>query len=201
MRHARADDGFTLVEMLVALALLGLMTAYAVGALRSLGQIARVGEDIEAAAEVEAVARHLRQTIADARAVFAPGDDDDQRLVFTGRGDRLSFVTVLNDRLERGGLYLLDYGVEADTGELTLRRRVYRPDVEAIGDAAKLRLLGNVERIEFTYCETRCVAASDWRNNWNIADRFPGLVRVAVRFRQGDRRQWRETVVPLAAAF
>jgi general secretion pathway protein J len=203
-RMRETMEGFTLVEMLVALVLLGLMTAYAVGALRSFGQMSRVTEEIEAGAEVEAVARHLRQSIADARAVFVPLDDEVQKLVFSGRADRLSFVSVLNDRLARGGLYVLDYGAGANQGDFVLRHGLFRPSVgsdSVSAGAEEVNLLRGVESIALAYCAAPCDGKNGWRDSWNDPERFPALVRITVGFPEGDRRRWPETIVPIAAAF
>jgi general secretion pathway protein J len=193
-------EGFTLVELLVALALLGLMTAYAVAALRSLRDVSRATDELEARAEVEAVVRHLRQSLADTRAIFVNEENGAAQLVFSGGPARIGLITVMNDRLERGGLYALDYGIDDKGKALTLKRRLYRPDGQA--PVAEESLLEGIESVAFRYCEATCtLAPNDWPESWKPQDRLPGFVRITVAFPKTDTRRWPELVVPLAAGF
>ena len=100
----RHDDGFTLVELLVSLALLSLMAIYALNAFSSLRDINRVEDRVDAQMEVEAVARHLRETIADVRPIFVRDSNNAPKLLFRGSPGVLEFVSASNGGLETGGL-------------------------------------------------------------------------------------------------
>lgn len=201
-RRRNTVAGFTLVELLVALALLTLMTVYAVAALRSLKDVSRVSTDMEAQSEIESVARHLRQVLSDARAVFVENDTDATELVFKGDAQRIELASVLNDRLERGGLYVLVYDAGEKGNALTLTRRLYRPLIAGSPPMAAERLLEGIEGVAFQYCEARCRRSpADWPPAWNQKDRLPGFIRISLKLPKGDSRRWPELIVPVAAAF
>ena len=201
MKHLRGQAGFTLIELLVALALMALMVAFALGALRSLKSIGRVAQVMDGADDVEAASRHLRHIIADARIVFAPENDNSARIIFEGGEHHLRFVSVLNDALEHGGLYILDYGFDPSDKTFVLHRQVLRPG-KAMTGGDGLLLLADVAGITFRYCDgPSCTAVpAEWPTVWEARDRLPRLVAVSVEFPPGDVRKWPLLVAPIAAA-
>lgn len=197
-RQAGTEDGFTLVELLVSLALMAMMSAYALGALRSFGAIERVSRQFEAQAEVDAVQRNLRQLIGDARWILRTGDDGVPQAIFSGEPERLVLLSVLNDRLERGGLYVLEFTHDAANRHLEMRRRLYRPSGD--GSERRLVLLEGVERIALRYCGTPCTAdPSRWPESWEAADRLPSRVALDIAFTTPGRG-WPLLRVPVMVA-
>jgi prepilin-type N-terminal cleavage/methylation domain-containing protein len=183
------EDGFTLVEMLVALALLGLMTVFALSSLRTLGTVRLIEARIDGRSEVEAVQRHFQQVIADARAVFDSDAQGNQKISFAGTADSLEFVTVLDDRLQRGGLYRLHYGVERNN--LLLHYAFHRPVAQQAPAESEI-LLNNVTSINFRYLgKLPTENVLHWFDTWKLEDQMPRAVEVAVRFPQGDTRAWK----------
>ena len=184
-RHSHPEDGFTRVELLVSLALRAMMSAYALGALRSFGAIERVSQEFEQQAEADAVARNLRQIIGDARFVLT---GDDNHAIFSGEPGRLLLLSVLNDRLERGGLYVLEFVHDAANHRFEMRRQLYRPSGN--GGARSVVLLEGVERIALRYCGTPCTAdPSRWPERWEAADRLPSRIALDIAF-TAKSRSW-----------
>ncbi len=192
------QSGFTLAEMLVALALLGLMSAFALTSLNTLGEVKRVEARIDGRSDVEAVQRHLQQIIADTRVVFDSDDLGQQKISFSGTPSSLKIITVLDDRFERGGLYRLDYSFAAS--ELKLDYALYRPLKSARASKTEI-LLQNVASLSFRYFgPAENGGVSQWQKSWSTADQLPLAIEVTVGFPPGDTRKWPPLVIPLASS-
>lgn len=193
------ESGFTLVELLVSLALMAMMSAYAVGALRTFGAMERVSNGFEQQAEVDAAQRNLRQLIGDARLVYRTDENGLPNAIFSGRPDTLRLLSILNDRLERGGLYVLDFGLDADNQRLEMRRRLYRPSGD--GGVRSVAILEGVERVGWRYCGMPCNENDPerWPDTWEPPDRLPSRVALEIEFTD-DRRKWPTLRVPIVSA-
>lgn len=207
---SESEDGFTLVELLVAIALLALMATYSLGALTSLRQAERVVKQIEIKSEAEAAAFHLRQSIASARAVFANVRDEVALLSFDGSADSLEFVTVVNDELETGGLFRLRYALlpltSSQNSELAfvVWRTLFRP---ANANVAQARggeptvLMNGVNSLAFRYYGSSTLGGvPSWTNTWPKGEGLPSLVEVTVAFGTDDARTWPPFLVVVRAA-
>lgn len=187
----RHDDGFTLVELLVSLALLSLMTIYSLNALASLRDMNRAVDRVGGQMEVEAVARHLRDAIADVRPVFAMDGNNAPQLLFKGSHGTLEFVTASNGDRETGGLYLLRYSLDAD-GTLLAERRILRD--KTTGAANKVVLLRGVKEITFRYwAPGGSNIQNESSDSWERQDILPSAIEVEVGFEDADFRTWPRT--------
>ena len=190
-----SESGTTLVELLVALALLSLMIVYALGALGYLRTMDQFAAGIETQSAVEAVAQHMRQSIADARITFERTDGETTRIVFKGDPTALELVSVLNDELATGGLFVLRYEAGGQ-GTFSLKRRLHRTEL-----AAEVVLLDGIKNLRFRYFGAiEAGGEASWLERWPVADRLPMAVAVTVTFPESDSRRWPETVIGLAAA-
>lgn len=194
----RHDDGFTLIELLVSLALLSLMTAYALNAFSSLRDINRIEGRIGAQMEVEAVARHLREVIADVRPAFAKDENNTPLFLFKGSPNSLEFVTASTGERETGGLYLVRYSVDTD-GALVAERQILRD--RATDKATKVVLLRGVKDVTFKYWASGPTDfVSGASDTWKQKDSLPTRIEVAVSFDDSDSRSWPPTLVNLRTA-
>jgi general secretion pathway protein J len=196
--NLKASDGFTLVELLVSLALLSLMAIYALNALSSLKNINRVVDRTEAQMEVDAVARHLRDAIADIRPVFVTNEKNTQHLMFKGSTNSLEFVGAANGDQETGGLYLLHYSVNAEH-EMIVERTMWRGKPETA--ASKVVLMRHIKGVIFKY-EPPLVSAGvgETSGSWEQRDVLPTFIGVNVTFESDDPRNWPITFVNLKTA-
>ena len=188
----RHDDGFTLVELLVSLALLSLMTIHALNAFSSLRDINRVMDRIGSQMEVEAVARHFRETIADVRPVFVMDENNVPKLLFNGSRDSLEFASASNGERETGGLYLVRYSVDAE-GTLLVERRILRDRQST--ETNKVVLLRDVEEISFKYLDS-----DDAFDTWQQKESLPSAIEVDVTFNSRSLRKWQPALISLRTA-
>lgn len=127
---ARAS-GFTLMELLIALAMVGLITLLLFSALR-IG--ARTWDSVDLVAERTGALRlardFLQGALSQARGVTLSYDGNIV-WVFAGDGERLEFVAPLAERVGVPGLYVLRLALEdnGDTSDLILTRWLIHPEV------------------------------------------------------------------------
>lgn len=196
-RGSRA--GFTLLELLVALALLGFLATMALGGVR-LG--ARTWDTVTARAEVtgrtQMVRAFLARELAQALPLTIPVPGGAERLAYDGDAESLTFVAPLAAHFGLGGaqrlrIAVVDAGGARDAAkQLVLIRRPFHPDDDLEADQPDRDevhvLLDGIAEAEFAY---RGVDdGSGWSNSWRGEDELPGLVRLDIVFRDATAGKW-----------
>ena len=205
---ARAGErGFTLLELLVAITLLGMLMAALFGALRLGARVWETGEErLDAGTRVQVVQDFLRQQLGQTVPISEIGGDAGslQNLVFGGGSQGLRFVSLLPAH-QGGGTALMELGLrpaatEGEPGDLVLRIRPL--DLTGNGTAdepGELRILIDaVESLEISYFGSAQSGADPiWWQEWQAQRSLPSLVRVRLAFPEGDPRRWPELIVGL----
>lgn len=194
-----ASAGFTLLEVMLAVALLAAALALAFGILRAAGATVERGETLAARNErIRAVSGFLRARIAGTQGmVFGLDPGSGRSLRFEGDERALRFVADLPDYLGRGGPYLHEFKLGQDAGKraLLVDFRMIQGDEILPSARPPEPLARDVAAVEFAY---RAVDASGnfgpWLPRWTAVDALPQQVRVRVRDAQGA---WPELVVAL----
>ncbi|MGQ9369545.1 prepilin-type N-terminal cleavage/methylation domain-containing protein [Azospirillum sp. ST 5-10] len=183
----RTAAGFTLLELLIAATVLGLLMAVLAGGLHFGLAAWRAGERradaVEAPAAVQAL---LRERIE--RAYPLSRRRGEPAILFEGGRERLRLVTVLPARLGVPGLA----DVTLFRGDDATLRLAWQP-LGGDQPAASATLLEGVSDLAFAYYggDTR-VAPARWRDDWLEAGFLPGLVRLSLRL--ADGRPWPDLV-------
>jgi prepilin-type N-terminal cleavage/methylation domain-containing protein len=189
------QSGFSLIELLIALALLAVIAAFLVTGItqgrRALDAVDRRGAQA-AVAPVQAV---LRRLIKEAR----PGPDSprppDPERAFIGGPDRLSFVSSFVSQGQYGGLQRYDIGLEtpgSGSGRLVMEHRMELAAAAPTprNDNRTVLLDGvGVLRVRYFGALDQDTPPA-WHDSWRHPVNLPLLVSVEVTFAQGDRRQW-----------
>lgn len=200
-------SGFTLVEFLVALGLVGLMAGYGLAVLAYGTRLRVIEHRLERDAEVAAVADHLRQAIGAARllSMEARGGSGETRLAFVGEAGRVTVATPGDRRLEVGGLYLAQYRFAPDaTGErLVTTRHLFRPLAERVTVAdTEIHLLRGIEHGSLRYFGAHADGeAARWSDRWDRNDRLPMLVEISVDFLPASGLAPMLLRIPIEASF
>ena len=185
MKHPR---GFTLLEVLVVLTVLGLLLAgLSQGVhfgLLAWGTEVRLAGGNDDFNTLDATVRHLIEGAN-------PGDDLDSA-PFVGSIDELKCVTTLPSAADPTASRSMVASLLVDTDHrLVLRWRPYIHALRLHGPPppTETELLRGVSRIELSYWRPRGGWISVWRS-----DVLPTLVRIRLRFPDGDPRHWPDIV-------
>lgn len=181
--------GFTLIEVLLATALLAFGLGLAIAALRSTTHSVRLSEEEATRTEtVRIVQQFLRRQLAAARPSVISMDPDTFKItVFEGERERMVFVAPMPGYLSRGGAYAqtLALARAGSTNELQFSARMVVAGVliEEAQPRPPVTLLEGVQSIEFDYrgIDESGVLGS-WEPQWGFPDRLPLQVRVRVQF-------------------
>ncbi|MFQ6017533.1 MAG: prepilin-type N-terminal cleavage/methylation domain-containing protein [Kiloniellaceae bacterium] len=204
--RARADSrGFTLVELLIALTLLGLISVALFGGLRFGTRAWEAGSrHAERLAEIDAVQGLLRRQLAQAVLPRRQGLGPEGATGFAGDPDRIRFAALLPSHIGVAGLYLFELRMSQgeDLHRLDLAWRLYRPDEPAsfgIGEAGvsgQRTLIDGIERADFGYYGVLPDRQeADWHDRWAEAAGLPGLISLKLEFPDDDPRSWPALVV------
>ena len=198
--------GFTLLELLVAITLLGVLMAALFGALRLGARVWETGDArLDASARVQVAQDFLRQqlgqTVPLTEITGAPGASG--AMLFAGTSEGLRFVSLLPEHLGSGTSVMelaLRQGVQADApGDLVIRMRPLDPEGGQVGSETEERvLIEAVERLEVAYFGAERPGERPlWWQAWQGQRSLPTLVRMRIGFPQGDARRWPELIVGL----
>lgn len=196
----RRDGGFTLLEILVALVVLGLlMVGLAQGVRTGLAMWHAQARRIDRVADLDAVERLLRQLLSSMppplAARFIGGNATATGI--EGGADRLSFTGRLPTGL--GATRRAHMTLDVQGGRLVL---AWTPDPhEALAGPApaprRAVLLGGVGRLDLAYWGTLIPnRPAAWQSAWKGAV-LPQLIRVRLVFAEGDPRRWPNLIVAL----
>jgi len=197
----RTDRGFTLVELLVALALMTLVVLSLNG---SLYFGARAWEGGNQASEelmrVRLVQTFLRRRIEAAELKPVLLRQNSGHRLIEGSADQFLFSALLPTQIGIGGYY--EFRIFQEDDKLLLRWLPYYANENLAQDEDRRTtvLASNVANIEFAYADR---AASDdrtvWSDQWDEEKTLPLLVRLRVEFTADARVEWPELVIKVQA--
>ena len=189
----RSQRGFTLIELVVAMALLGtmmvLMYSGLTFSLRGWDAGAANGQRI---ADRRIGENFLRRELSE---IFPMRWKDPMvlRLAFEGETQRVRFVSSRPADVTGGGLSLVGIEVEAGADSrdrsLVMRRAMPDDDAKDFGplDGAKgTVILAGVDSVAFSYFGSENdFTDPKWSDTWTYAGRVPQMVRMRIRTTEG----------------
>jgi len=194
--NKKGHSGFTLLELMIGLALLGLILVLLFSALRLGSRSWDAGENkLAIASSQTVVAGYLRRSLSQAfplqfKRVEGPV------LAFEGEADSMRYAGPIPTKLGVPGLHLVS--LEFVEGELQLRWML--PDVETedfseLSQAESARLVDGVKSVEIAYFGAQEPDAQPtWHDRWASNQNMPSLIRLTITPIKG--MPWPEIVVP-----
>lgn len=172
-RPAQHERGFTMVELLIALAIVGALVAIAFGGLRVAVASWRQGEDrAEAHQHVRSVAFTLARALSAAYPYRASrGDGPEPVVLFAGTQTRVEFVT--QAPLFPGAIPIAFTAVvlgfdEGGEAGLVVRQRAL-PNREPFSEAPIVYRDPSVTALKFAYLDE----AGEWQDTWDRREATP----------------------------
>jgi general secretion pathway protein J len=198
-RGASGQSGFTLVELLVALALFSLLVTVLFNNVHFGLQAWKHGgaraEDIQ---HMVASQELLRRLIGDIYPMYVTDSAAGPRVDFDGTKDTLSFLAGAPASANTGGRYRLKLSIERQSGEDDLVLSAMPELAQSLDTVMSTRtvLLRDVDHADFSYFGRPAGERNpQWIDGWSKRSETPALVRFRMAFRPGDMRSWPDLVV------
>jgi general secretion pathway protein J len=183
----RAPDGFTLLELLLAISLLSLITASIMGGVHMGRRSWETTRASDALDEVENAMRAATGLVVKGF-LFTPDQSQltgaEQPPLFLGSPQSCRFVALSEGGAQFGGLILTEIGVDdgPDGAELAVWTKVYRPK-EGLspnrGSMKKTVILTGVASLEFAYFGVQQQGSPPaWASGWKSPIALPALVSI-----------------------
>jgi prepilin-type N-terminal cleavage/methylation domain-containing protein len=192
-----SDEGFTLAELLVALAVTAIVLGLAAGGIGTAVRLSEASAAIDRATALAAARHTIGECIEAALALSEVDGKGHVRLAFTGSADRLELVCPLRG-LTRAVIGLRPSGSRFD---FILEEAPFTHRLGAAPSSAHL-LAGDVAGLAIRYLgEERDGRGLVWRTSWSGSRGTPPLaVAIGLSFPEGDMRRWPELIVRVAAS-
>ena len=193
----RGQAGFTLLELMIALAILGLLSLMLFGGLRfGFRAWDRESAHANAVTDVGIAQGFLRRGIGSAYPIFLLDSEGKRINPFMGAADRLEFLAPAPASTGGGGRdrYVLTTESADDRTDLVLWSQ---PELAAEPNKrVKTILVPGIRGLSIDYFGQQ-VGDGDaqWYSAWDEATHLPRLVRVRLDFASDDFRKWPEFIV------
>lgn len=186
--------GFTLAELLIALAILGLLAVFWAGSLQFGVQAwSQANSGVIARDEVMRTQDVLRRVLRNAIPPASPRDRfGDARYRMTGEASRLEFATTLPDGIGSHAsvrvVLALEPGGDAKDLVMTIAGTALAAEQDAVEAPDRIVLLRGVRDALFEY---RGLGASEWSSSWSDGVHLPALISLTMTFADSDVvREW-----------
>lgn len=197
------QDGFTLIEVLLAIALVSIIMAMAYGGFRASVRATSSGEAvIEETNRLRVVQSFVRRQLMQSRALIIEEFEDGEIVRFDGDRDRVRFVSPMPGYLSYGGPYVQELRIERGSAGLEL---VYyyamlngyeAGDLEQTTDGRVLMEdLGGGEFIFLDYDQES--GETFWTDFWEEPDRLPLAVGVMLDLDSERGLAWPDLIAPV----
>lgn len=206
LNHRSFDKGFTLIEMLIAISLLGIMVVLLFASLRIAAESWNSGEaKISEVNKKAVVYQFFKRHLSTARPLPTYVDDQQQdaqeppKPVFQGLPQSIRFVSALPAASARRGLQVFHVGLDPQHPSLLkVALTPYQQTDSEPSAAEPVVLLENVKDFKISYFGVNTAngdGSGGWQDQWQEAEQLPRLVRIAIELEDGSF--WPDMIFPL----
>jgi general secretion pathway protein J len=191
--------GFTLVELLVAMALVGMISVLLFSGMRFGTRVwDRSNAHLDGADEVRIAQQLLQHALGEAYPFFVTTDPTHPQIMFDGSASRIVLLAPPPASLGAGGLAQYEFSIASHDGKFQLVMAV-RPELARAGNGSTTApevLLAGMKSISFSFFgATQRDGPSGWRDQWSGEMTLPKLIRIDGGFLDSDARIWPELVI------
>ena len=197
-RRRPSEQGLSLIELLLSLAILGVLVGFLAGGL-SMGRRAFDADRISATqAETDTAIQVVSNLVATALPISVNAAGGSGAVAFSGGRESISFVGLSEGRSLKGGPQKIT--LRRSGSDLVVEVAVWVPatiQVASERPPTRVVVLSGVRDINFQFFGgTNSAAARNWRANWSNFDHLPDLVSIRVDF-DDERRNSPAAIVAL----
>jgi general secretion pathway protein J len=199
--RVRAQSGFTLVELLLAMTLMSILLGLTYSGLSAAMRASERGEAMLAAAgEIRSAHQFVRRQLNQMLPLpFAVSDDAEQvRILFEGDANHIQYVAPMPGYLGSGGpqVQLLELDGGGDDGVLQFSHSLLQGfEQSMLADRDPVLLLQGVSSATFEFLgRDDDGEIMDWSPSWNAAEVLPIAIRLNIEFADETRLGWPELI-------
>ncbi len=197
--------GFTLVELLLAILLLGMLMAGAYAGISTAGKAVVSGEAmIDRTNRVRVAQEFIRRQMRNALSLnFAIDSTDGESRLFEGESDIVRFVSTMPGYLSNGGAYVQTLWLKSGRGgrQLVFGFQMLNGYDADDGDDSERDPVVLIEGIQDGGFEYRGLdesgKMSDWKDEWDNPAVLPAAVRLRLRMSDESRYVWPDIEVAI----
>lgn len=206
-----SGKGFTLIEMLIAISLLGIMVVLLFASLRIAAESWNSGEaKISQVNKKAVVYQFFKRHLANAKPLPAHsngqqqdspelGAEEQPKLAFQGSPETIVFVSALPAASARKGLQVFHVGLDPkQPSVLKVTLTPYQQIESTTSDAEPVVLLDHLQRFRISYFNSagnEGEGDSGWQDTWQDAGQLPKLVKIGITLEDGSF--WPDMIFPL----
>jgi general secretion pathway protein J len=194
-----ADDGFTIVEALIAITVFSLLSLLVTGALRfgakawQRGKVAAM--EIDETAQVQVL---LRRMIGNAQPRFVAPLGGQGYVDFDGQTQSVRFISDPPRSLDGGGRLMITLSADSAPAGRSFVMAI-RPELGESDNASAVAervLLSGVDNVAFSYFGAKQAGIeAQWHSTWTKQYALPDLMRIDISFAPGRAGLWPKIVV------
>jgi len=200
----KGNGGFTLLELLIALTLTGVLLALLFSGFRFATRARDSGvQRAEATGDLRLIHNLVRRQLHQAQPLMVDEPGKPKQPLFTGQADQIEFVAPLSQSAP--ALYRIKIAAEnnAETTNLVLRYRPYFPGTDNTETLPEKRmvLVEHIKGIDFAYFGPGAPDTSpSWNASWQSEEPLPQLVRLSVLPLESSDQAWPELIAATKAS-
>ncbi|TGQ73370.1 general secretion pathway protein GspJ [Mesorhizobium sp. M00.F.Ca.ET.186.01.1.1] len=171
-----AIEGFALIDVLVGLAILGVISALMVAFLGQARTMVRIENASQMQMEVDAATRFLEATLGNAEALPLTQSTPDDVIYFSGAADRLQFNGIMAIGFGSSALRQVSILPTGD-GRLAIVQQPRRGGGAGVPEERSVPLIGGVTGVRFEYLDGE---KGSWSADWKLNRRLPAAIRFRI---------------------
>jgi prepilin-type N-terminal cleavage/methylation domain-containing protein len=180
----RSDAGFTLVEMLAVLSLIGLMSGLMLPLMGQFRNLAAADQKLDLQAALKKTANHVAGLLEQAAALPLDVKPGAPLFFLEAKEGSARFLAVAKSGAETSGLFEIEIGLQERNGIKRLVETLSaRRTPESRAEKLSFDLIEPADRLTFSYLQNADSPgrAPVWLPDWETAGQLPAAVRVTLQ--------------------